>query len=143
MDEERTIAQLEQQIKLNQEIISNLKEFFGSYLSNFLKEYRNEKSEHSDILKKDLLRQDEVYAKFYKLMKEEMSEKLKPEKILELKNKIEYQKRIIIIIKEFFSSNSEFMKLYRKKPPDQHSKMEKLLDEQDKIFQKLELLVKN
>jgi len=61
MDEERTIAQLEQQIKLNQEIISNLKEFFGSYLSNFLKEYRNEKSEHDDILKKDLSRQDAIY----------------------------------------------------------------------------------
>ncbi len=59
---------LEQKIKLNQEIISNLKEFFGSYLSDFLKEYRD-KTIHNEKLNKILQRQDSIYQKFNELMK--------------------------------------------------------------------------
>ncbi len=60
---------LEQKIKLNQEIISNLKEFFGSYLSDFLKEYRD-KSKQDEKLNKILQRQDSIYQKFNELMKQ-------------------------------------------------------------------------
>jgi len=42
MSKEELITQLEQQLKLNEEMISSLKEFFGTYLSNFLKQYRNQ-----------------------------------------------------------------------------------------------------
>ena len=58
--------------------------------------------------------------------------------ILELKNKFEHQQRIIIILREFFTSKSEFIKLYRKNSPELYPEMETLLDEQEAIFQKLE-----
>lgn len=58
--------------------------------------------------------------------------------ILELKNKFEHQQRIIIILREFFTSNSEFIKLYRKNSPELYPEMETLLDKQETIFKKLE-----
>jgi len=65
----KELIDLEQKIKLNQEIISNLKEFFGTYLSNFLKEYRD-KTIHNEKLNKILQRQDSIYQKFNELMKQ-------------------------------------------------------------------------
>ena len=58
--------------------------------------------------------------------------------ILELKNKLVHQQRIIIILREFFTSNSEFIKLYRKNSPELYPEMENLLDRQEEIFKKLE-----
>jgi len=68
--EEELIKQLEQKVKLNEEIISNLKEFFGTYLSNFLKEYRNNEKKHDSVLDNILVRQDRIFRKFHELMKE-------------------------------------------------------------------------
>ncbi len=70
MNEEGLIKQLEQKVKLNEEIISNLKEFFGTYLSNFLKEYRDNEKEHDAKLDKILICQDRIFRKFHELMKE-------------------------------------------------------------------------
>ena len=67
-----------------------------------------------------------------------MSENPNEKVILELKNKIQHQEKVITTIKEFFSSNSEFIKLYRKNSPELYSEMETLLDKQEAIFQKLE-----
>jgi len=53
MSNEELIKSLQQKVKLNEEIISSLKEFFGTYLSNFLKEYRNEKNQHDEKLNKN------------------------------------------------------------------------------------------
>jgi len=69
MSKEELINQLEQQEKLNEEMISSLKEFFGTYLSNFLKQYRNQE-QSDEKLNKILQRQDEIYQKFHELMKE-------------------------------------------------------------------------
>lgn len=69
MGKEELITQLEQQVKLNEEMISSLKEFFGTYLSNFLKQYRNQE-EPNEKLNKILQRQDGIYQKFHELMKE-------------------------------------------------------------------------
>jgi len=69
MSKEELITQLEQQVKLNEEMISSLKEFFGTYLSNFLKQYRNQE-QPNEKLNKILQRQDGIYQKFYELMKE-------------------------------------------------------------------------
>jgi len=65
----KELIDLEQKIKLNAEIISNLKEFFGSYLSDFLKEYRDE-AKHDEKLNKILQQQDSIYQKFNELMKQ-------------------------------------------------------------------------
>ncbi len=70
MSNEELIKSLQQKVKLNEEIISNLKEFFGTYLSNFLKEYRNEKDQHDEKLNKILGQQDTIYQKFHELMKQ-------------------------------------------------------------------------
>ncbi len=67
-----------------------------------------------------------------------MSENPNEKIILELKNKIQHQEKVITTIKEFFSSNSEFIKLYRKNSPELYLEMETLLDKQEAIFQKLE-----
>lgn len=67
-----------------------------------------------------------------------MSENPNEKVILELKNKIQHQEKVITAIKEFFSSNSEFIKLYRKNSPELYPEMETLLDKQEAIFQKLE-----
>lgn len=69
MSKEELITQLEQQVKLNEEMISSLKEFFGTYLSNFLKQYRNQE-QSNEKLNKILQRQDGIYQKFHELMKE-------------------------------------------------------------------------
>ncbi len=69
MGKEELITQLEQQVKLNEEMISSLKEFFGTYLSNFLKQYRNQE-QPNEKLNKILQRQDGIYQKFHELMKE-------------------------------------------------------------------------
>ncbi len=69
MSKEQLITQLEQQLKLNEEMISSLKEFFGTYLSNFLKQYRNQE-QPDEKLNKILQRQDGIYQKFHELMKE-------------------------------------------------------------------------
>ena len=69
MSKEELITQLEQQLKLNEEMISSLKEFFGTYLSNFLKQYRNQE-QLDEKLNKILQRQDGIYQKFHELMKE-------------------------------------------------------------------------
>ncbi len=68
MSKEELSNQLEQQEKLNEEMISSLKEFFGTYLSNFLKQYRNQE-QSDEKLNKILQRQDEIYQKFHELMK--------------------------------------------------------------------------
>ena len=64
------IKQLRQKIELNKQIVNSLKEFFGTYLSNFLKQYRNEKAKHDEKLNKILERQDRIYQKFHELMKQ-------------------------------------------------------------------------
>ena len=69
MSKEELITHLEQQVKLNEEMISSLKEFFGTYLSNFLKQYRNQE-QPNEKLNKILQRQDGIYQKFHELMKE-------------------------------------------------------------------------
>ncbi len=69
MSKEELITQLEQQVKLNEEMILSLKEFFGTYLSNFLKQYRNQE-QPNEKLNKILQRQDGIYQKFHELMKE-------------------------------------------------------------------------
>ena len=143
MSKEELITQLEQQVKLNEEMISSLKEFFGTYLSNFLKQYRNQE-QPNEKLNKILQRQDGIYQKFHELMKEcwvvsKDSEKI----ILELKDKIIHQQGIITILREFFSSNSTFIKLYRKNSPELYPEMNTLLDKQEVIFQKLESAMKS
>ena len=69
MGKEELITQLEQQVKLNEEMISSLKEFFGTYLSNFLKQYRSQE-QPDEKLNRILQRQDGIYQKFHELMKE-------------------------------------------------------------------------
>jgi len=71
MSKEELITQLEQQVKLNEEMISSLKEFFGTYLSNFLKQYRNQE-QPNEKLNKILQRQDGIYQKFHELMKSDV-----------------------------------------------------------------------
>ena len=63
------IKQLRQKIELNKQIVNSLKEFFGTYLSNFLKQYRNQE-QPDEKLNKILQRQDGIYQKFHELMKE-------------------------------------------------------------------------
>ncbi len=67
------------------------------------------------------------------------SEKL----ILQLKDKIIHQQRIITVLREFFSSNSAFIKLYRKNSPELYPEMNRLLNKQEEIFQKLESAMKS
>ena len=72
-----------------------------------------------------------------------MSEANQDQIIEKLKKEIEIQNRLIVIVKEFFSSNSEFMKLYRQKPEDYHQKMRSILDNQEKIFSRLSDIIKS
>ena len=65
------IKQLEQKIILNNQIINSLKEFFGTYQSDFLKMYRNTKEEEDEKLKEILASQDQIFSKFHELMKKE------------------------------------------------------------------------
>ena len=66
----------------------------------------------------------------------------KDEIIKTLKEKIVSQNDVINTIREFFSSNSQFMKIYRQKQYDQYEKLESVLANQEKIFSKLEELIK-
>ena len=66
----------------------------------------------------------------------------KDEIIKTLKEKIVSQNDVINTIKEFFSSNSQFMKIYRQKQYDQYEKLESVLANQEKIFTKFEELIK-
>lgn len=66
---EQVIKQLQQRIKINEEIIANLEEFFGTYLSTFLKEYRNNNDQHNERLNKIFERQDKIYQKLHEIMK--------------------------------------------------------------------------
>ncbi len=63
--------------------------------------------------------------------------------ILQLKDKIIHQQGIITILREFFSSNSAFIKLYRKNSPELYPEMNTLLNKQEEIFQKLESAMKS
>ena len=63
--------------------------------------------------------------------------------ILELKDKIIHQQGIITILREFFSSNFTFIKLYRKNSSELYPEMNTLLDKQEVIFQKLESTMKS
>lgn len=67
---EELIEQLRQKIELNNQIINNLKEFFGTYQSDFLKMYRITEEERDEKLKKILAQQDQIFSKFHELMKE-------------------------------------------------------------------------
>lgn len=49
-----------------------------------------------------------------------MSETNQDKIIEKLKKEIEIQNKFIVIVKGFFSSNSEFIKLYRQRPEDYH-----------------------
>ncbi len=69
-NKEELINQLTQKIELNKNIINGLKEFFGSYLSDFLKMYRNTEEEHDEKLKEILAHQDKLFSKFHEVMKE-------------------------------------------------------------------------
>ncbi len=72
-----------------------------------------------------------------------MSEANQDQIIQELKIEFEIQLRVIAMVKEFFSSNSEFMKLYRQRPEDYSQRMKTILDNQEKIFSGLSELVKS
>jgi len=119
---------LQQKIDLNDQIISSLKEFFGTSLSDFLKVYRDIENTKDEKLGNILKRQDMIYKKIHELMEASLS------KLTEISQR---QQRFISSIKQFFSSNSKFMAAYRKKSPELYSQMETLLDEQEVIFQKL------
>ena len=72
-----------------------------------------------------------------------MSEANQDQIIQELKKEVEIQLRVIAMIKEFYSSNSEFMKLYRQRPEGYSQRMKSILDNQEKIFSGLSELVKS
>ncbi len=72
-----------------------------------------------------------------------MSEANQDQIIQELKKEFEIQLRVISMVKEFFSSNSEFMKLYRQRPEGYSQRMKTILDNQEKIFSGLSELVKS
>jgi len=92
---EELAKQVQQKIGLNDEIISSLKEFFGTTLSDFLKVYRDFENAEDEKLKNILKRQDKG---------------LSPQSGNFLR-----QQRFISSIREFFSSNSKFMAAYKKK----------------------------
>jgi len=72
-----------------------------------------------------------------------MSEANQDQIIEELKKEVETQLRVIAMVKEFFSSNSEFMKLYRQRSEGYSQRMKTILDNQEKIFSGLSELVKS
>lgn len=63
------ISQLREKIEINNQIIANLREFFGTYQSEFLKMYREGAESRDERLHKILLHQDQIYAKFHEVMK--------------------------------------------------------------------------
>lgn len=130
---------LQQKIDLNDQIISSLKEFFGTSLSDFLKVYRDIENTKDEKLGNILKRQDMIYKKIHELMEASLSSSAnsKEDSLSKLTEISQRQQRFISSIKQFFSSNSKFMVAYRKKSPELYSQMETLLDEQEVIFQKL------
>ncbi len=141
---EELAKQMQQKIGLNDEIISSLKEFFGTTLSDFLKVYRDFENAEDEKLKNILKRQDTIYQKLHELMKASSlrfanSKEDSLSKLTEINGR---QQRFISSIREFFSSNSKFMVAYRKKSPELYFQMETLLDKQEIIFQKLESIIK-
>jgi hypothetical protein len=130
---------LQQKIDLNDQIISSLKEFFGTSLSDFLKVYRDIENTKDEKLGNILKRQDMIYKKIHELMEASLSSSAnsKEDSLSKLTEISQRQQRFISSIKQFFSSNSKFMTAYRKKSPELYSQMETLLDEQEVIFQKL------
>jgi len=141
---EELAKQMQQKIGLNDEIISSLKEFFGTTLSDFLKVYRDFENAEDEKLKNILKRQDTIYQKLHELMKASSlrfanSKEDSLSKLTEINGR---QQRFISSIREFFLSNSKFMAAYRKKSPELYFQMETLLDKQEVIFQKLESIIK-
>lgn len=136
---------LRKQVNLNEELISNLREFFGSYLSNFLKEYRNPEHKPDESLSRLLKRQDDIFEKFHSLMKDStfIANKGDSVDISSLKEYVDFQHKIIYMIKQFFSSNSSFIRFYRKHSSEHYGDMERCLDEQDKIYDNLCLLLRD
>jgi hypothetical protein len=70
-EKDKIISQLREKIEINNQIIANLREFFGTYQSEFLKMYRERTESRDERLNKILLHQDQVYAKFHEVMKNE------------------------------------------------------------------------
>ena len=68
-EKDEIIIQLKEKIETNNQIITNLREFFGTYQSEFLKMYRDGIESRDERLNKILLHQDQIYAKFHELMK--------------------------------------------------------------------------
>ena len=141
---EELAKQVQQKIGLNDEIISSLKEFFGTTLSDFLKVYRDFENAEDEKLKNILKRQDTIYQKLHELMKASSlrfanSKEDSLSKLTEINGR---QQRFISSIREFFLSNSKFMAAYRRKSPELYFQMETLLDKQEVIFQKLESIIK-
>ena len=141
---EELAKQMQQKIGLNDEIISSLKEFFGTALSDFLKVYRDFENTEDEKLKNILKRQDTIYQKLHELMKASSLSfaNSKEDDLSKLTEINERQQRFISSIREFFSSNSKFMAAYKKKSPELYFQMETLLDKQEVIFQKLESTIK-
>ena len=141
---EELAKQIQQKISLNDEIISSLKEFFGTTLSDFLKVYRDFENTEDEKLKNILKRQDTIYQKLHELMKASSLRfaNSKEDNLSKLTEINERQQRFISSIREFFTSNSKFMATYRKKSPELYFQMETLLNKQEVIFQKLESTIK-
>jgi len=135
---------LQQKIDLNYQIISSLKEFFGTSLSDFLKVYRDIENTKDEKLGNILKRQDMIYKKIHELMEASLSSSAnsKEDSLSKLTEISQRQQRFISSIKQFFSSNSKFMAAYRKKSPELYFQMEALLDRQEVIFQKLKSIIK-
>ena len=113
---EELAKQVQQKIGLNDEIISSLKEFFGTTLSDFLKVYRDFENAEDEKLKNILKRQDTIYQKLHELMKASSLRfaNSKEENLSKLTEINERQQMFISSIREFFSSNSKFMAAYKK-----------------------------
>ncbi len=58
------IKQLGKNIELNKEILNSLKEFFGTYLSDSLKTYRNANEERDEELKEILTPKTKFFQSF-------------------------------------------------------------------------------
>lgn len=63
------ISQLRNKIEINNQIIANLREFFGTYQSEFLKMYREGTENRDERLNKILSHQDQIYARLHEAMK--------------------------------------------------------------------------
>ena len=68
-EKDEIIINLKEKIEINNQIITNLREFFGTYQSEFLKMYRDGIESRDERLNKILLHQDQIYAKLHELMK--------------------------------------------------------------------------